>query len=211
MQRIREYGQELIVIESQIYKSSFVGSFFLQTSVSLQMKWKSLVTTHFFKGPLVRKLQFSNKWTFEQLGLWTTGTLHLFKVLVFWKWSFDALAWFLESVIYCLLNDLIILSPVPCLSYSLILWNFLRLKLVKAHSRMMRPHLEYGQCIWSPFLMKYINMIEHVQWRATKLVDGLSNKDYSTRLKEPWLTTLWLRQIRGNLIEMLKDFTLFFL
>ena len=76
----------------------------------------------------------------------------------------------------------------------------------KLYTSMVRPHLEYGQCIWSPFLMKYINMIERVQERATKLVDGLSNEDYSTRLKKLGLTTLRFRRIRGDLIEMWKHF-----
>ena len=71
---------------------------------------------------------------------------------------------------------------------------------------MVRPHLEYGQCIWSPFLMKYINMIERVQERATKLVDGLSKQDYSARLKKLGLITLRFRRIRGDLIEMYKHF-----
>ena len=76
----------------------------------------------------------------------------------------------------------------------------------KLYTSMVRPHLEYGQCIWSPFLMKYINMIERVQERATKLVDGLSKQDYSERLKKLGLTTLRFRRIRGDLIEMYKHF-----
>ena len=45
------------------------------------------------------------------------------------------------------------------------------------------PNLEYAQVVWAPHLMKYINMIENVQIRATKLVDGLKDLDYSDRLK----------------------------
>ncbi|XP_066913249.1 uncharacterized protein [Clytia hemisphaerica] len=34
----------------------------------------------------------------------------------------------------------------------------------------VRPHLEYAQSVWSPFLRKHVNLIEGVQRRATKLV-----------------------------------------
>ena len=47
----------------------------------------------------------------------------------------------------------------------------------------VRPHLEYGQAIWSPHLRRNINRIENVQIRTTKLVDGLAKLDYQNRLK----------------------------
>ena len=46
----------------------------------------------------------------------------------------------------------------------------------------VRPHLEYAQAVWSPHLKKHINMIENVQVRATKLVDGIGDLDYPQRL-----------------------------
>ena len=58
--------------------------------------------------------------------------------------------------------------------------------LKKLYSSMVRPHVEYGQSIWSPFLLKYINMIERLQERATKLVDGYGKLDYCERLKKAW-------------------------
>lgn len=54
----------------------------------------------------------------------------------------------------------------------------------------LRPHLEYAQVVWSPHLKKYINMIENVQVRATKLVEGLRNLEYPDRLKRLNLPTL---------------------
>ena len=47
----------------------------------------------------------------------------------------------------------------------------------------VRPHLEYCQSVWSPYLRRNIDALEKVQIRATKLVDGLSNLDYPDRLK----------------------------
>ena len=51
-------------------------------------------------------------------------------------------------------------------------------------------------------------MIERVQERATKLVDGMADLDYSERLKKLGLTTLRFRRLRGDLIEMHKHFHL---
>ena len=39
--------------------------------------------------------------------------------------------------------------------------------------------LEHGQMVWAPFLKKQINLIENVQIRATKLVEGLENYKFS--------------------------------
>ena len=52
-------------------------------------------------------------------------------------------------------------------------------------------------------------MIENVQIRATKLVDGLSTLDYPTRLLKLNLPTLKHRRERGAMIEMYKHFNLY--
>ena len=49
-------------------------------------------------------------------------------------------------------------------------------------------------------------MLENVQIRATKLVDGLSNLEYSERLKKIGIPTLVYRRLRGDLIEVYKHF-----
>ena len=73
----------------------------------------------------------------------------------------------------------------------------------------VRPHLEYGQSVWAPFLQKNINSIENVQIRATKLVDGMKDLDYEERLKKCNLTTLLFRRMRGDMIEMWKHFNVY--
>ena len=86
-------------------------------------------------------------------------------------------------------------------------FSFLSCNLFKMlYTAFVRPHLEYGQAIWSPHLKKHITLIENVQIRATKLVDGLSNLDYSERLKRLDLPTLAYRRARGDLIEVYKHF-----
>ena len=55
--------------------------------------------------------------------------------------------------------------------------------------------------------MKYKNLIEGVQRRATKLVPELKNLPYKERLKKLKLTTLVERRVRGDMIETYKLIT----
>ena len=73
----------------------------------------------------------------------------------------------------------------------------------------VRPHLEYGQAVWSPYLQKHINTLENVQIRATKLVDGFGKLEYSERLKRLNLPTLVYRRRRGDMIELFKHFNMY--
>ena len=77
---------------------------------------------------------------------------------------------------------------------------------VKLYSAFVRPHLEYGQVIWSPHMRKYVKLIEDVQVRATKLVDGFGKMQYRERLEKLGLPTLAYRRLRGDMIETYKHF-----
>ena len=74
----------------------------------------------------------------------------------------------------------------------------------KLYTTFVRPHLEYAQAVWSPHLLKYIRMIENVQIRATKLVDGFKNLEYPDRLRKLDIPTLEYRRSRGDMIEVYK-------
>ena len=76
----------------------------------------------------------------------------------------------------------------------------------KLFTSFVRPHLEYAQAVWSPFLLKHVDLIENVQIRATKLVDGFQNLSYMERLKKLDLQTLAYRRMRGDIIEVYKHF-----
>ena len=79
----------------------------------------------------------------------------------------------------------------------------------KLYLALVRPHLEYAQVVWSPHSKKLINMLENVQIRATKLVDGLKDLDYPDRLRKLNLPTLLHRRERGAMIELYKHFTVY--
>ena len=49
----------------------------------------------------------------------------------------------------------------------------------------VRPHLEYGQVIWTPHLKEYKTIMENVQCRATKLVDGFYSHEQLRKPKKP--------------------------
>ena len=76
----------------------------------------------------------------------------------------------------------------------------------RIYTAVVRPHLEYGEAVWSPHVSRNIDALENVQVRATKLVDGLSKLSYLERLEQLNIPTLVYRRRRGDIIEMYKHF-----
>jgi len=68
----------------------------------------------------------------------------------------------------------------------------------------VRPHLEYPNSVWCPYLKQDIRAIERVQRRATKMVLELKYPNYTERLKQLGLTTLEARRQRGDLIQYFR-------
>ena len=68
----------------------------------------------------------------------------------------------------------------------------------------IRPILEYGCIVWSPWKKKLIDHIEKVQHRFTKLIDGMEGLTYEHRLVSLQLTTLQHRKKRERLIQAFK-------
>lgn len=64
----------------------------------------------------------------------------------------------------------------------------------------IRPILEYGAVIWSPYLVKDVTLLESAQRRATKMVRGLADLSYGDRLARLQLPYLSDRHRRGDLI-----------
>jgi len=68
----------------------------------------------------------------------------------------------------------------------------------------IRPILEYGSPVWSPWKIRQIDQIEQIQRRFTKIVAGMEGLDYSQRLKKLNLPTLQYRRRREQLIQVYK-------
>ena len=72
------------------------------------------------------------------------------------------------------------------------------------YKTLIRPHLEYANCVWSPFLQQDINRIEKVQRRATKIIPSIRDLPYEVRLQKLKLPTLAYRRLRGDMIQVYK-------
>ena len=75
------------------------------------------------------------------------------------------------------------------------------------YTALVRPHLEYANGVWSPYLKKkqqHTTATENAQRRATRLVPGLSKLSYKERLRRLRLPTLSYRRYRGDMIEVFK-------
>ena len=67
----------------------------------------------------------------------------------------------------------------------------------------VRPILEYANCVWSPHKRKDIDIIEKVQRHFTKNIVGMKELPYEERLQILKLPSLEYRRVRGlfSLVE----------
>ena len=79
-----------------------------------------------------------------------------------------------------------------------------RQNLALLYKALVRPLLEYGNLVWSPYLKGNIEKLEAVQHRATKIIPALKESPYQERLKILKLPSLRYRRARGNMIETYK-------
>ena len=78
---------------------------------------------------------------------------------------------------------------------------------LQLYKALVRPHLEFASCIWSPKHKFNIDSIERVQRRATKIIPHLRNLTYKERLKYLNLETLSYRRTRADLLETFRILT----
>ena len=76
--------------------------------------------------------------------------------------------------------------------------------LPKLFTSMVRPHLEYGNVIWSPRYRRESVEIEKIQRRATKLIPNLRHLPYKDRLEALRLPSLSYRRRRGDMLQAFK-------
>ena len=71
---------------------------------------------------------------------------------------------------------------------------------MKLYKALVCPHLEIGMSLASPYFKKDREILEKVQRRATKMVDGLKQVPYKERLRHLKLPTLTYQRKRGDMI-----------
>ena len=71
---------------------------------------------------------------------------------------------------------------------------------MKLYKALVRPRLEVGMSLASPYFKKDKEILERVQQRATKMVKGLKQMPYKERLRHLKLPTLAYRRKRGDMI-----------
>ena len=72
------------------------------------------------------------------------------------------------------------------------------------YKSLVRPHIQYGNIVWSPFWKADINLIENVQRRATRFIPEINKLDYQEQLETLDLPALAYRRFRGSIIETYK-------
>eukprot|EP00914_Ancora_sagittata_P020632 GHVO01040696.1.p1 GENE.GHVO01040696.1~~GHVO01040696.1.p1 ORF type:complete len:250 (+),score=12.86 GHVO01040696.1:161-910(+) len=69
---------------------------------------------------------------------------------------------------------------------------------------LIRPHVEYASCVWSPATRKYKTMVERVQRQATKRVPGMLSLSYPERMRALGLPSLEYRRMRADMLQVYK-------
>ena len=76
--------------------------------------------------------------------------------------------------------------------------------MVPLFKSLIRPFIEYGNCVWAPYKCSDIDAIESIQRYFTKRIIGCSHLSYVERLKKLNLPSLSYRRMRGDMIEVFK-------
>ena len=73
------------------------------------------------------------------------------------------------------------------------------------YTSLVRPHLEFRNVVWNPYLKGEMDLLERVQHRSTRMILGLAKLDYEERLEKMDLPSLTFRRAKGDAIETYKN------
>jgi len=73
--------------------------------------------------------------------------------------------------------------------------------ILSLYSALVKHHLEYCIQMWSPQYRRDMDMLECIQQRATKMIQGMKHLFYEDRLRGLGLFSLEKRRLRGDLVE----------
>ena len=77
---------------------------------------------------------------------------------------------------------------------------------VQLYKTLVRPIVEYCSVVTSPVLKRDVDRLEKVQRRATRLVEGMVDRPYSTRLRQLNLQSLKYRRKRADVLQAYRIF-----